>query len=586
MEPKIRHRGGISYARYAFNRQICTADIYPFSAPDGSKIVVCGHENGILVLWRNIQPSKEDSNGSPRSDSGDDTEMNDAGDLETSGPQDAAKSVQKLDLMLGTAVLHLSFPPLPQLTKPQEVPQAPSLLQHNLVVALACADNSIRLLTLPLKAPSASQLNSRKIRQDMLSSEVGVEAFGGKLVTIPNAHQKAPRGIALTFVSRKTTMADGEEQDSKIDALIASHATDLTGSLLVHRIPVLAGKESFGTPELWRSSYLSSPAYSLDIFVSSIPGATPKILVGESINVVRIFECQSGKHQSGIWSLSLFVPDLKVFDQQTSSILSAKWVLDGQAIAVLLKGGDWGIWNISYGGVGQAISGNCPNPFTIMGKVGLVTGSAARKSSSELAESKSQLAPMTPGTRKIRQESLFTGKAGLLGQRGGISTKRTIGSYSTGETDESLLFWYGDNVAYLPSLRTHWQNKFKGASSVFSASANGNIREISLLGFGEDCRIGVSTFPLDGLSINGSASHPDILIVGERSLVVSSARSNNWISTTAPVTNQSRNSDQSLLSGRLLDVEGLDRLLGEMRGSRSSAASDVSTQKRVLFQPT
>ena len=569
---------------YAFNRQICAADVYPFSAPDSSKIVVCGHENGVLVLWRNIQPSKEDGDESPRSSSSDDAEMNDADDLETSEAQDAVPSIQKLDLTLGTAVLHLSFPPLPQIPRPQEVPQAPSLLQRNLVVALACADNSIRLLTLPLKVPSTAQLDSKKVHQDTLSSEGRVETLGGRLVTIPNVHQKAPRGIALTFVSRKITMADSEEKDSKIDALIASHAADLTGSLLVHRVPVLAGKGSFGTPELWRSSYLSSPAYSLDIFVSPIPGATPKILVGESSNVVRVFECQSGKDQSGIWSLSLFVPDLKVFDQHTASILSVKWVLDGQAIAVLIKGGDWGIWNISYGGVSQAISGSCPNPFTIMGKVGLVTGSASRKSSTEVAENKSQLAPMTPGTRKIRQESLFTGKAGVLGQRGGISTKRTIGSYSTGETDESLLFWYGDNVAYLPSLRTHWQNKFKGASSVPSASANGSVREISLMGFGEDCRIGVTTFPLDGLSINGSAKHPDILIVGERSLVVSSAKSNNWVSTTVPVTNQSRNSDKSLLSGRLLDVEGLDRLLGEMRGSWSSATSGVPTEKRLLFR--
>lgn len=579
------------------NRQVYAADVYPFSAPNGSKIVVCGHAQGVLFLWRGGDSIKESYDVQKQeSDIESDADTSDEEGSENIQPEEAQHSVsvtQKLDLHLGTAVLHLAFPRLPQLQKPRDVPLAPKFLQRDLVAALGCADGSIRLLTLPLEPPSLSTSRIRALQQDPLSGQAGKGTWGEHLVTIPNSHQNIPHGISVGFVSRALTIdtAEEEEQDkndaSGMDVLLASHSTDLSGMLSIHRIPIAGSKNRFGIPQLWRCRPLSAPACEIDVFVPPNGRLPPRVLVGQSNGIVRIFECVSAKHNSGDWSLSLFAPISKISDNHSASILNAKWVLGGKAIAVLNLDGGWGIWDISDSGLARGIAGGCPTAFTITGRIGTPLGIAAPKSSHEKFDNRSQLAPMTPGIRKIRQDGLFHGKSESTIKRGGISIKYSPSPLTTGERDESLVIWYGDSVVYLPSLRTHWQNKFKGPSSVFTTSASGHLRDMPSISLEAEARISVSAFPLDESPVLSSSGQIDLLIAGERSLLFSSGQSTGRMTPTNPTTaNQSRVSDQSLLSKGLLDVDGLDRMLDGIPSGRSGAESRSSgvAQKRLLFK--
>jgi hypothetical protein len=591
----------INKSRYSLPYQIHTADIYPVSAPNGSKIIVCGHENGLLVIWRGGRPFKISREPSQLNKSHEmiidtnEEEEDDAAkpaEFEEQEPDEVGSFlpiIQKLEIPFGTAVTHIAFPRLPQISKPQMHPLAPGLLQQKLVVALACADNSVRLLTLPLTPPSPAQVSSKKIRDNILSTAIGYGTWGEELVTLPNAYQSLPRGVALAFAPRELTRDDADSEDEKegFDVLVASHAADIAGVLSVHRIPVKSKGHGIdtrpGKTVLWRSKLLSSPACSIDILVSS--QTTPKVLIAESRGAVRIFECVTGQlSDPGKWAFSLFAHSMRIAEGHTDSILCARWVMNGHAIIVLTVEGEWGIWNISASG-SKGISGASPTPFTISGRVGTVATSTAPKSSNERPEVRSQLAPMTPSTRKIRQEALFLGKTDAVSKRGGISIKITSGSITAGEGDESLVIWHGDNVINLPSLRTHWQNKFKGPGSVFTTSANGHVREITPVSLHGELRVAVSAFPTDESSSISSSKQLDVLVVGERSLVIlaaSLAPKDTYSKGLTPP--QRQTSDKSYLSQGLLDIDSIDRMLDHMEGSALRQGSPTpKDKKRVAF---
>ena len=602
--------------RYVLPYHLHCASVYPFSAPNGSQVVVCGHENGLLILWRGGRPFKSpDSsiNQLRRQDSssgiaGVDEEGNagiqdgyaefeqeeeDAGSL-----QPYADIVQRLELPLGSAVLHLAFPRLPQLAKPYAQTLAPSLLERKIVVALGCADNSIRLLTLPLSPPPPSLASNKRLFEHPILCRAGHGNWGEELVTLSGAHQSLPKGVSVAFAPRVVTRDDEESSGDDMDegrekrgqdVLLASHSADLSGIILVHRIPVsqdgMSLKTSPSKIRLWRSRPLASPASSVDLFVSdsSTSSQPPRLLVAESKGPVRIFECCSSHvPDQGRWALTLQPPLSSSRPNHLRSVLDARWILKGNAIAVLTVEGEWGIWDVSLRGGSRMTPGSKPTPFTISGRVGNLTSNAATlKNSTSTGEAKSQLAPMTPSTRKARQEALFGARAGSISNRGGISLKFTHTSFSGGEGDESMTIWHGDNAFTIPSLRTHWQTKFaQGGGSFFNSGAAGQARDIPSIDLGGEIRAAVSAFPKDDSYAAISLNSLDFLIAGERSLTIltppraeqekaSSAlafisQPNALIQSTT--SNQTDVSDQMLLDHGELDVQGLDRMLDGMSG--------------------
>ena len=589
--------------------EIYTSDVYPLSAPNDSKILICGHDNGILVIWRGgrpfgppksqTEPSKNQEIIIIDSDDGDEkippVEFADQEeDIDPSAPY--SPIIQKLDLPLGTAILHIAFPRLPQLSRPQAHPLAPAFLQDKMVIALACADNSIRVLTLPLRPPSTALLSSKMLRNDVTLAFAGNRTWGEELVTLPNAHQSLPKGVSIVFAPAamfQDNMAKTEGRNEGFVVLLASHSADLSGMLHIHQIRLNKKGQGLdtvpGRARLWRSIPISAPAASIDMFVSTNSLQSPRVLVAELTGAVRIFECLTGQvPDMGRWSLSLFCPPVDHILNHSQTVISARWVLGGQAIAVLNVEGEWGIWDVSSISGGRTVSGNMPTPFTISGRVGnAITTTSAQKSSNSKPEARSSLAPMTPSTRKARQDVLFSGKSESSSIRGGISLKISAGSITASDGDESILFWHGERVVVIPSLLMHWRNKFRGPGSIFTSSANGHIREIAPVALPGELRTAVTAFPMEESSSVSNMRQLDILIAGERSFTILAAPLIPKESTDlALVHERDRDDDQTLLGRGQLSVDGLDRMLDTMAsgGGASFGPSAPRSNGKIQFR--
>ena len=540
--------------------QVYTADTYPVCSPDGSQIIVCGHERGLLVIWQ-----------------GDD--------------------VTQLELPLGTAVHHLAFPLLPQISDAESYYiLAPALLQQKVVVGLACADNSVRLLTLPLAPPQ--NLSSPRLREDPTIGFAGRGTWGEQLVTLAAAHQRLPRGVALAFAPCSATRPEENDGDSTndggdgaYDILVASHSADLSGMLLVHRIPLSKDGSSLdarsGQPFLWRSQPLASPASCIDFYVprSSKPPQRPRLLAAESSGAVRIFECCTAGVDKGRWTLSLHAP-------MNVTVLSARWVMNGKAIVVLTSLGDLGIWNLSITMNNRSIPGNNPTPFAISSHIGSpLASNLPPKSSASNQQRNASLAPMTPSTRKMRQEALFSASTSHS-THGGISVKLNVSL--SGEGDESLVIWHGGSVGVLPSVLTYWQTKQRSSGNPFTNSATGVVRELSVATNGES-RTSVSAFSKPDSTSATSADHFSFLIGGERSLTILARNDNKdkrapTKGTLPPPNNSDGNAftrlDQGMLARGDLSLDGLDRVLDGMREQEAGLWSPTpgKVRKTVGFR--
>ena len=510
--------------------------------------------------------------------------------------------IQHLDLPLGTAVLHLSFLRLPQLAQPKKHPLSPSLLQRKIVVAMTCSDNSIRLLTLPLKPPSPTSKSRSELHKDPTLGNAGQGSWGEELITIPSTqgHQTLPKGVSVAIMSRSVQPDDEEEEEAPsddgadesaqaFDILLASHSADLSGMLLIHKIPVsedgLSLEPDASEELLWRSQPLSSRASAIDILepTNSTQIASTSVLVAEAAGAVKIFECSTeSSPERGAWNLSLYPGNTSGAYGSRRSILDARWALGGKAVIVLTADGEWGVWDISPVKGTKGISGGIPTKFAISSwMTGPSTSNTGSKSSHAKASTKTQLAPMTPGTRKARQEALFSGQStnSSLSMQGGISINITDPSVSGKEEDESLIIWHNERSIMIPSLQTHWQNKFKPNNSLFGNGASGQVRDIPHLDLRGEFRTSVSAFPAEDSLSSLKAKQPDILVAGERSLGIISQP----LEPSRPSTG-----DYKKLAARELDVNGLDRMLDDMANGSAVVVRDESPsagkRRRIAFK--
>lgn len=532
---------------------------------------------------------------------------------------------QQLDLPLGTAVLHLALPPLAHSIERSPVELSPSLLQNNLVVAVACADSSIRLLKLPLSPPSPMSKVKREPRTYLLAENGEYGAWGEQLLRLsgPISHQTLPDGVSMTFTPRLSLKErrkaaedehgeeenDGGEADPDIDlahrwdVLVASHSVDGTGKLLIHRISVSLDGLEFeteqGAPDmLWRYESLRSPLVAARLRISSKveERECPRVLIAEARGAVRIYDCCSlTRRNQGAWVISLYPGFQKGHDGslQSRRTLDAQWVLDGRAIAVLMADGEWGIWNLSYPNTTVKresrktyhISAGIPTNFTISGWIGGSTlagnllGSATGR-----AEQTSRLAPMTPSTRKIRQKALFTGPTTdtTSPSVGGILVYPIVRTLAGSEDDESVILWHGDKIVMLPSMSAHWQHKIRGSGNLFGSDEEGQSRQISSIDVGGELRTAVAFLAGDGTST--PFRQPDVIVAGERSFYISvlpilepQARC-----LTRPPTSDPSEEAELLARGEL-DLLGMDRMLESMsngyQGGNSYINGTVSTRE-------
>ena len=516
--------------------------------------------------------------------------------------------IQDLNLPLGTATLRIAFPRISH--APQDLPHdiAPRLLGTDMVIAAVCADSITRLLTLPLMPPSPHTKKRLELRNDVLIGNAGRGSWGERLIQIPRAVSKQglPKAISVAFMPHIThgeaedRFDEGEDEtrghdeggsdvvDEEWDILVASCGSDPSGEVSIYKIPLTEDGTCIenGVSDrnlIWRSEPTVRSIASLEIHVptKSSTHEGPYLLLAETNGPVRVYDCGASSDSDHCRWIRWFYPGFEDNAQghvRYRTLIDAKWIFGGRAIAVLTANGEWGAWD-THLNAGMDIrqpeerasySSSIPTKFIISGWIGgvsSVTNSA--KSSTGKVNSRSKLAPMTPSTRRIRESTFFSGATtrSSISSLGGITTCAIPKALSGKEDDETLVIWYCGKIVMIASLITHWENKIKGSGSLFGAGANGQAREVSDVDMGGELRSAVSILPIQSklLPLEKPVKQPDLLISGDRSLL--------FLATPLRETGPSRTylreapsslADQRHLSLGELDVNGMDRILDSM----------------------
>jgi hypothetical protein len=170
-----------------------------------------GHETGVGILWRGGRPLKKGASSPKQAekpakvngvsndaimiiDSDDDEPAKTAAsqppreaefedeEEELDPDQPYPSIVQQLHLPLSTQVLHIAVPQIPTASSLRTTDTIPPLFSKKMVFTVACADSTIRIITLPLNPPS----DAAKEKPHGSKSQ-----FGEEIVKI-HGHQSIP----------------------------------------------------------------------------------------------------------------------------------------------------------------------------------------------------------------------------------------------------------------------------------------------------------------------------------------------------------------------------------------------------------
>ena len=531
--------------------------------------------------------------------------------------------VQTLDIPLGVEVLHLAFPYLPADTQTSALESLPILFSQKLVLAVACSDFSVRVILIPLLPPSPRSENRTDLRATASNLSAGQSVFSEQMIVLSSGttHRSIPKGVSVSMtstppedpedidmdkadaidkkpdlkrnVSRSASRSRSRSRlrDHQWDLLIASHSADLSGLLLIHRIPVLAGEAGL-SPEThipWRTQYLASPTVSVHFNSALYPASRhSQLLIVEAKGVLRILDCMpQSKAAEGSWRLSLYT-EFEILQEAISRrirVLDAQWVLGGRAILALLADGKWGVFDLESAGPkptdganpSRSTSVKSLTTFALEGWVGdsLRTRKLLKSSSTKTENTRSKLAPMTPGARQIRQQALFTEPTpqpdGPV--RGGLSVSPAQDTSNSRADDDAVLVWYENTIVVIPSLFIHWQNKARGSGNLFGSGTRGEPKLINNVQLGGESCKEASLMPSHHRSgsAKNDATHSQILVTGDhRFVIVTSPVAEPQTSFSPPSPLLSSTTDQQLLTRGNLDVNGMDRILADMSDSQTT----------------
>lgn len=467
--------------------------------------------------------------------------------------------VQAVELDIGSAVLQIAVPALATTTAIQGI----QLATTHAVVALACANGKVLLLTIPLAPPKVSSVAdyvSKGIGElelaanDSLTSDISI-----KLIPNDDAHSASSR-------ARKSSELN---KNAQARLLVAVSTTRLQ----LWSIGLTA--TSLSTAKRLASPILRLPASGSK--VSYHPSSKlSQLLCVDPTGAVRIYEpfadtksaLSPNEQTLGKWVTSYLTP----FRNQTGLsalarrkvILGAEWVLGGRGILALLEDGEWGIWDLS----GKAQPGKTAEEFALNGYL-VSTSTTETRDASRPKHALSKLAPMTPNTRKSKAENLFTGpvRAAGVAPTGGISISQSIDR--GGSLDESVIMWYNGAIYSIPSLQTFWQrsnNSKSGGLGSLYAPALTHISDIDLM---NENITSVSQFAASSTSTSsglGQMNLPrDLLVSAEhRFMIVQNLRNGVQGASTLfqqQVVERPAPRDQRMLDAGELDIGAMDRML-------------------------
>ena len=591
--------------RYNFPCHVLCSCVYPLPSPNGSSIIICGHEQGLLILWRGgrqYKPQPKDdsksrmTNGTGKAELIDVEMADDSASEESSEPEIGLEEdfldeeqdydpntpylsmLEQLDVPFGLAVSSVAVPAIPYSVQSAEFRRLPEIVQRHIIITTVCADNSIRIVTLPLLPPHPRTRKRVTRVQKGKSYVVGTGLWGEKVYSLQStsAYQTLPKGISVALVPQivkqsaesETDRIDESQNTGGVsglwDLLVASHAHDLTGILRVHKIGLpnkdlnLCGENNAATQDwLWREQRLLRPARSIHLHASQKTlGSNPVILVIEPHGAIRTYRCDpASASDSGSWGIAVF-PDLESADPaRTKSLLDAKLVLGGNAIATVSSESTWALYDLKH------VTGAMPTKTVATGSIGKsVVGLDGNTAG--VTKLGSKMAPMTPGTRKARQEKLFAGPS----QKPSTCPN---GGIFLASANDSMTVWHGDRMSTISNLHSYLDRTPQELRNPLAAKASHQIRELSLAISGPSpTSLAIIAGPYS--SARERAVQPDVLVTGQRSMTI----------ITPPLTGppapvrflaaevEDDTAQQKLLTQGDLSIEGVDRMLARLEADK------------------
>lgn len=566
---------------------VYTSKFYPRSLASRpttrSEILVYGHESGITVLWRAWGGSKKtrkdlfQKSKAPRgNDAGDDDAMvldggDDATNRRESEEMEEESEEQEdvgedgfaysYNIHLGTPVHHVSFPPASILPSDLDalVPSGDddgedaeadllkslpnNLLQKNMLIAAACGDRAIRLITLP-RAPPASSAPSAKRREHITVLGGGVTGHHDTVSAISVSIVPTPSSVFSPALSPAASLTASPsfnnpyspphfDSSSGWDIILASSSADTTGIIYLWRISLLPPARNSPLPVTFKPTsrptpvFLHAPATSLSF--NTAPNSISRrhhLLVSDYKGAVRILDTQANA-----WLCSFYTSFSRTTDRR-KKVLDCGWCTGGRGIIVLCEDGEWGIWDLE--GVLSRADAAAVTSFLVGGVVGETwfnnrksthtTGGYGDDGASDISgrspnsRAMSIVSAATGTTAAARRRHLssvradMTGGAGLLSVTPipGSNSISTFASLNKGKSstmgglqiaDEIITLVFGATILVLPSLRRFWQVE---EAKMRKRAVRTGVGLGSGLWGGEDGRVDREFVVLEGWNTSGA----------------------------------------------------------------------------------
>lgn len=534
--------------------------------------------------------------------------------------------VQHVRLSFNTEILHIAVPQVPTVSALRPADTAPAIFGKKLVFAATCADSTIRVVTLPLAPPP----HSAKEKPLSATSQYGEE------VVKFHGHHSIARGVTMTWTSRGEPSAKYETDDDMdvdaeadvgatpgrrrsrqqsrsrsqpgaptgFDILVATHSPELGGQFKVWRFELTESSVNGAHPIVpYKTVTLRKPASRIAFNTAHYPKRRhSQLLITDLTGTARVYDpfapatrkrSASGQTEPGAFTTmfkstfesvknNLFTPPVLA---TRKAILDAAWTSDGRHIFALLADGEWGVWDCDQSGPNPPTD---PAAFSLRGFVGTAEKEASSTgSSSPKRGGRSSLAPMTPNTRRRKEDHLFHGSSSgvAVPTRGGVSVVSSPSSNGT-VTEDSVIIWYGSEVWRIADLTKFWtRNTAANRGQSLPGPGLTQIHDMPLLG---ESITSITQFDTTAAA-SRMAIGRDILIAAEHRLIISTSTSQPLgrdlgAMSAPPAEEDSREVDQALLTRGELDIGGMDRLLEDMEGSGSGLRSlTMGNPRKVLF---
>lgn len=582
---------------YELPHRILSSLIYPITAPNGSSVIVYGHDRGLRILWRGgrrrdhtSKAAAPKTNGTRQTDvilidDSDDERQRDQLEEDNFDEEEEEldpdcpypSTIQDIDIGLDRSVLHIAAPAV------QASALTPAILKRTAVVAVTSSDGAVRVLQIPLAPPSDAQ--KEQTMQGISDSQIELNALGPivsdlaiKFMPIDNQPLTAPK-LQQEGVEGYLLVAAASRALSFWSVSVTTHSMYVEDRKPSHKVQ------------------LANALNNISFHPSS---RSAQLLVADRVGAVRIYDPYALKTQQkrpgssgsvveptrdigdpGNWIMTFhtsFAPpkdaSLPAALIRRKRLLDAKWVLSGKGILALLEDSHWGIWDVS----GVSKPARQVEAFAIDG---YLTSPSANEPTEPTRPKRgsSKLAPMTPNTRKSKSEQFYSvelkSKTLETIAKGGVS----VASHypRSGQIDESVIMWYNSQVYTIPSVQSFWQRSTTsgGIGSLYSPGVS-HIAELDPMHeiISSICLFAAKS---SNAGIGAMNTQRDLLVSTEFHLVVlQQLRPATPASSLFQAAERPASRDQHMLDSGTLDLAGMDRMLNGM-------ATSVAPGRKVGF---